>query len=70
MKNREDKSSLLNTKDFIIIHGALDSLLDQSQYNLELINPAFFHNISNAGHMSHIENNGEVIDVLKLYLKD
>lgn len=70
MKNRQDKSSLLNTKDFIIIHGALDSLLDQSQYNLELINPAFFHNISNAGHMSHIENNGEVIDVLKLYLKD
>ena len=70
MKNRKDKSSLLNKKDFIIIHGALDSLLDQSQYNLELIDPGHFHIISNAGHMSHIENHGEVIDVLKLYLKD
>jgi pimeloyl-ACP methyl ester carboxylesterase len=70
MKNRQDKTNELNFDDLIFIHGALDSLVDKSMLDLEIIKPAHFHEISNAGHMSHIENHGEVIDVLKLYLTD
>lgn len=70
MKNRKDKSGVLNKNDIVIIHGLSDTLIKNSDYDLSLINPAHFHNITNAGHMSHIENSGEVIEVLKLYLKD
>ena len=70
MKNRKDKSEVLNKNDIVIIHGCSDALIKESDYDLSLINPAHFHTISNAGHMSHIENPGEVIEVLKLYLKD
>ena len=68
MKNRKDKSGVLNKNDIVIIHGLSDTLIKNSDYDLSLINPAHFHNITNAGHMSHIENSGEVIEVLKLYL--
>ena len=70
MKNRQDKTNELNFDDLIFIHGALDSLVDKSMLDLEIIKSAHFHEISNAGHMSYIENHGEVIDVLKLYLID
>lgn len=70
MKNRKDKTKQFNFDDFIFIHGALDSFVDKSMFDLEIIKPAHFHEISNAGHMSYIENHGEVIDVLKLYLPD
>lgn len=70
MKNRKDKSGVLNKNDIVIIHGSSDTLIKNSDYDRSLINPAHFHSISNAGHMSHIENPGEVIEVLKLYLKD
>lgn len=70
MKNRQDKTNELNFDDLIFIHGANDALVDKSMFDLEIIKPAHFHEISNAGHMSHIENHGEVIDVLKLYLTD
>lgn len=70
MKNRQDKTKQLNFDDFIFVHGALDSLVDKSMFDLDIIKPAHFHEISNAGHMSYIENHGEVIDVLKLYLTD
>lgn len=70
MKNRQDKSKGLNSDDFIFIHGELDSLVNKAMFDLEIMKPAHFHEISNAGHMSYIENHGEVIDVLKLYLID
>ncbi len=70
MKNRKDKSGVLNKNEIVIIHGSSDTLIKNSDYDLSLINPAYFHSIRNAGHMSHIENSGEVIEVLKLYLKD
>lgn len=70
MKDRLDQSKLLNSDDFIFIHGELDSLVEKEMFDLEIIKPAHFHEISNAGHMSYIENHGEVIDVLKLYLTD
>lgn len=70
MKNRKDKTGQFNFDDFIFIHGTLDSFVDKSMFDLEIIKPAHFHEISNAGHMSYIENHGEVIDVLKLYLTD
>lgn len=70
MKNRRDMSALLNSNDFVLIHGELDGLVDKSSYNIDLINPIHFHNVRAAGHMSHIENHGGVIDVLKLYLID
>ena len=70
MKNRKDKSRVLDKNDIVIIHGLSDTLIKNSDYDRSLINPAHFHSISNAGHMSHIENPGEVIEVLKLYLKD
>lgn len=70
MKDRLDQSKLLNSDDFIFIHGEFDSLVEKEMYDLEIIKPAHFHEISNAGHMSYIENHGEVIDVLKLYLTD
>ena len=70
MKNRKDKSRVLDKNDIVIIHGSSDTLIKNSDYDRSLINPAHFHSISNAGHMSHIENPGEVIEVLKLYLKD
>ena len=70
MKNRKDKSRVLDKNDIVIVHGSSDTLIKNSDYDRSLINPAHFHSISNAGHMSHIENPGEVIEVLKLYLKD
>ncbi|MDA9161394.1 alpha/beta hydrolase [Crocinitomicaceae bacterium] len=70
MKDRLDQSKILNSDDFIFIHGELDSLVDKAMFDLEIIKSTHFHEISNAGHMSYIENHGEVIDVLKLYLID
>ena len=70
MKNRKDKSGVLDKNNIVIIHGLSDTLIKKSDYDLSLINPAHFHNITNAGHMSHIENSSEVIEVLKLSLKD
>ena len=70
MKNRKDKSGVLNKNDIVIIHGSSDTFIKNSDFDLGLISPAHFHSIRDAGHMSHIENPGEVIEVLKLYLKD
>jgi len=70
MKNRQDKTNELNFDDLIFIHGELDLLVDKSMFDLDIIKPSHFYEISNAGHMSYIENHGEVIDVLKLYLID
>lgn len=70
MKNRKDKSGVLNKNDIVIIHGSSDTFIKNSDFDLGLISSAHFHSIRDAGHMSHIENPGEVIEVLKLYLKD
>lgn len=70
MRNRRDMTFILNVNDFVIIHGELDPLVDQKKYDLRFIGKSHFHQIKSAGHMSHIENPGEVIDLLKLYLKD
>ena len=70
MKNRKNMSCQLDNQNYIIIHGALDSLVQKGSFDLNLIGKSHFHEINNAGHMSHIENCGEVIDVLSLYLKD
>ena len=56
MKDRLDQSKLLNSDDFIIIHGELDALVDKEMFDLEIIKSTHFHEISNAGHMSYIEN--------------
>lgn len=68
MKNRNDFTALLNDKEYLILHGALDKLVQIEQYDQDLIGESHFHEIPEAGHMSHIENSSEVIDALKKYL--
>ena len=68
MKNRNDFTALLNDKEYIILHGALDNLVQIEQYDQDLIGESHFHEIPEAGHMSHIENSSEVIETIKKYL--
>jgi pimeloyl-ACP methyl ester carboxylesterase len=68
MKNRNDFTALLNDKEYIILHGTLDNFVQIGQFDLELIGRSHFHEIPEAGHMSHIENSSEVMDTLKKYL--
>jgi len=68
MKNRNDFTALLNDKDFIILHGTLDNFVQIGQFDLELVGCSHFHEIPEAGHMSHIENSDKVIETIKKYL--
>ena len=60
-----EKLYKLNSDDFIFIHGELDSLVDKAMFDLEIIKSTHFHEISNAGHMSYIENLNETSKWLK-----
>jgi pimeloyl-ACP methyl ester carboxylesterase len=61
-------SDILNNSDYLIIHGCLDKHIQKEHFDLEAIGETNFHEIGGAGHMSHIEKPGQVIDVLASYL--
>ena len=52
----------------MLIHGALDKLVLSSDIESRLISRKQLHIISNAGHMSHIENSEEIMAVLSKIL--
>ena len=69
MKNRRNMNEIINDKDYLIIHGGLDKHIQQNNFDLEIIGKSNFQEIKGAGHMCHIEKPGQVIDVIKSYLR-
>jgi pimeloyl-ACP methyl ester carboxylesterase len=68
MKNRRNMSGILNKRDCLVIHGALDNHIQKKQFDIEALGKYNFHEIAGAGHMCHIEKSGQVIDILMSYL--
>ena len=68
MKNRRNMSGILNKRDYLVIHGALDNHIQKKQFDIEAVGKYNFHEIAGAGHMCHIEKPGQVIDILVSYL--
>ena len=70
MRDRKDFSKEINQNqsDYVLIHGALDKLVLSSELKNSAISRKQLHIISNAGHMSHIENSEEIMAVLSKIL--
>jgi 2-succinyl-6-hydroxy-2,4-cyclohexadiene-1-carboxylate synthase len=51
--------------EYVLIHGALDKLVSISDIESRLISRKQLHIIENAGHMSHVENSDEIMELLK-----
>ena len=70
MRDRKDFSKEINQNqsDYVLIHGALDKLVLSSELKNSAISRKQLHIISNAGHMSHIENSEEIMEVLSKIL--
>ena len=70
MRDRKDFSKEIhqNPSGYVLIHGALDKLVLSSELKNSAISRKQLHIISNAGHMSHIENSEEIMAVLSKIL--
>ena len=70
MSERKDFSETIYQYplEYVLIHGALDKLVLSSDIESRLISRKQLHIISNAGHMSHIENSEEIMAVLSKIL--
>jgi pimeloyl-ACP methyl ester carboxylesterase len=54
----------------VLIHGTHDKLVSISDLECRINSRKQLHIITNAGHMSHIENSDEIMQVyLKLFFK-
>jgi pimeloyl-ACP methyl ester carboxylesterase len=67
MRERKDFSKEIyqNQSDYIIIHGELDKLVSISDLESRINSRKQLNIITNAGHMSHIENSDEIMGILK-----
>jgi pimeloyl-ACP methyl ester carboxylesterase len=70
MSEREDFTETIYQYplEYVLIHGALDKLVLSSELKNSAISRKQLHIISNAGHMSHIENSEEIMAVLSKIL--
>ena len=66
MRERKDFSKEVNQNqsDYVLIHGAYDKLVSISDLESRINSRKQLHIITNAGHMSHIENSEEIMQVL------
>jgi pimeloyl-ACP methyl ester carboxylesterase len=72
MRDRKDFSKEIyqNPSDYVLIHGTHDKLVSISDLECRINSRKQLHIITNAGHMSHIENSDEIMQVyLKLFFK-
>ena len=70
MRERKDYTREVseNPTEYFIIHGKLDKLVDTDFLKSQLKSDENLFVIENAGHMAHIEQSDEVIDILKKIL--
>ena len=70
MRERKDYTREVteNPTEYFIIHGKLDKLVDTDFLKSQLKSDENLFIIENAGHMAHIEQSDEVIDILKKIL--
>lgn len=70
MRERSDFSIDFNanSKEYFLIHGANDRLIETSQVTSKIKNNSQFFLIPNTGHMAHIESTQQVSTILKLIL--
>ena len=70
MRERKDYTREVseNPTEYFIIHGKLDNLVDTDFLKCQLKSDENLFVIENAGHMAHIEQSDEVIDILKKIL--
>ena len=70
MRDRKDFSKEIhqNPSGYVLIHGALDKLVLSSELKNSAISRKQLHIIENAGHMAHIENSEEIMEVLSKIL--
>jgi pimeloyl-ACP methyl ester carboxylesterase len=66
MRDRKDFSKEINQNqsDYVLIHGAFDKLVSISDLESRINSRKQLHIITNAGHMFHIENSDEIMEVL------
>ena len=66
MRERKDFSKEIqqNPSGYVLIHGAYDKLVSISDLESRINSRKQLHIIANAGHMSHIENSDEIMEVL------
>ena len=67
MRGRKDFSKEIhhNPSGYVLIHGSYDKLVSISDLESRINSRKQLHIITNAGHMSHIENSDEIMEVLK-----
>ena len=70
MRERKDYTREVseNPTEYFIIHGKLDKLVDTDFLKSQLKSDENLFIIENAGHMAHMEQSDEVIDILKKIL--
>jgi pimeloyl-ACP methyl ester carboxylesterase len=66
MRERKDFSKEIhqNPSGYVLIHGAHDKIVSISDLESRIISRKQLHIITNAGHMSHIENSDEIMEIL------
>jgi pimeloyl-ACP methyl ester carboxylesterase len=66
MRDRKDFSKEINQNqsDYVLIHGVFDKLVSISDLESRINSRKQLNIITNAGHMSHIENSDEIMEVL------
>jgi pimeloyl-ACP methyl ester carboxylesterase len=66
MRDRKDFSKEIhqNSSGYVLIHGVYDKLVSISDLESRINSRKQLHIITNAGHMSHIENSEEIMAVL------
>ena len=66
MRERKDFSKEIyqNPSGYVLIHGAYDKLVSISDLESRINSLTQLNIITNAGHMSHIENSEEIMEVL------
>ena len=70
MASRRDFSKLMPLEDLFVIHGVADRMVSSEQFKRLGILDGHFFELKYAGHMSHMESPDEVIQALKVILKD
>lgn len=70
MRERKDYTREVskNPTEYFIIHGKLDKLVDTDFLKYQLKSDENLFIIENAGHMAHIEQSDEIIDIFKKIL--
>ena len=70
MALRRDFTKLIPLNDLYVIHGLADRLVSAELFKVHGILDGHFFELQHAGHMSHMESPDELIQALKVILKD